>query len=308
MPFNVRQLVALVIFLSFALILLCSLDKNDQIVTHTHSHEKLELHNNSIKSKKPIQNNIIKKNEVDINEAWGKLMHYITTVQYLCNDSRRMGNIKDGGWNVCMDVNIQPNKCIAYGVGVGHDWSFDNAMGEYGCNVYTFDPTIDEETHKHAERVWFYNIGLCDKDDDNVTSKSGRGARTWICRTLKSIKTMLDHEQEVIDVLKIDIEAHEMHVFPEILQSGILKDFKQILFELHIWAIPRHGRPEIAIARYDMLTDMLAGHGFKLFYFNENQVSPVATNVGRVDFSEAQKPKAKSSDVQECKEWNKNKF
>ncbi|XP_002735345.3 uncharacterized protein LOC100367015, partial [Saccoglossus kowalevskii] len=128
---------------------------------------------------------------MDSNEAWGLLMNYISTVEYNCKDNRRMGNANDGGWNVCMDVNIDPKKCITYSVGVGHDWSFDNAMSEYGCNVYTFDPTIGMDDHKHAEKVWFYNMGLWDEDLDDMKVKNGE---TWKCRTLHSIRHMLHHE------------------------------------------------------------------------------------------------------------------
>ncbi|XP_077861885.1 putative methyltransferase-like protein 24 [Saccoglossus kowalevskii] len=197
------------------------------------------------------------------HQAWGLFYRYITEPQYKCKQELRMGNElpKDGGWTICLDVHVKPDNCYVYSFGIAQKWGFDDDMAEYGCNVYSFDPTIGLDDHKHSDNVWFYNMGLWDEDSDNMTERSASG---WKCKTVNSIRSMLKHN--VIDVLKIDIEGCERRVFPEILKSGVLRYVKQIAFELHIPGEPIY-HPEGTAQQYFKLYNLLfENQGFKLFF------------------------------------------
>ncbi|XP_070555796.1 uncharacterized protein [Ptychodera flava] len=129
------------------------------------------------------------------------LLNMMSSTKYKCDDIQRMGVPvpKDGGYYVCMDVGVKPENCIVYSVGIRNLWSFDDAMADYGCNVYCFDPFHDLKTHRRSERVMFYDIALCGDDEDE---RKFIGKHPPVrCRTLESLKKMLHHEKEVIDVL-----------------------------------------------------------------------------------------------------------
>ncbi|EFX64157.1 hypothetical protein DAPPUDRAFT_266929 [Daphnia pulex] len=38
--------------------------------------------------------------------------------------------------------------------------SFDESMEKYGCQVYSFDPSMGAKDHNRTEKIHFYNIGL----------------------------------------------------------------------------------------------------------------------------------------------------
>ena len=158
----------------------------------------------------------------------------------------------DGQYPVCLDDTVKPNlsylhklngqfleikkSCLVYSFGIHSDWSFDEAMEAYGCEVFSFDPSINETDHDHSKGVHFYNLGLGHKNEVNDISG-------WTLKTLDSIYEMLTprHGATIIDYLKIDIEWNEWEVLKQILQSGILGIVRQLSVEFHLpnqdWSI-----------------------------------------------------------------------
>ena len=43
----------------------------------------------------------------------------------------------DGQKAICLDKGVAPqvNNCIVYSIGINNEWSFDDTMEKYGCNV-----------------------------------------------------------------------------------------------------------------------------------------------------------------------------
>lgn len=138
----------------------------------------------------------------------------------------------DGQKAMCLDSGIGPDPkgCVVYSFGVRDDWSFDEFMGKYGCQVFSFDPSIGSPDHDHSSSVHFYNLGLGDKDG----SKNG-----WKIKTLSSIYEMLKNKghhsgDAIIDYLKIDIEFDEWIALPDILASGMIHRIRQMGIEIHL--------------------------------------------------------------------------
>lgn len=74
------------------------------------------------------------------------LPHVIEYVEWTNSSSCRLshdfgGHIHDLGVDgqkaVCMDPEVRPEsgKCLVYSFGIAHDWTFDEAIEEFGCEV-----------------------------------------------------------------------------------------------------------------------------------------------------------------------------
>ena len=137
----------------------------------------------------------------------------------------------DGQYPVCLDKPVRPSqetRCIVYSFGINDDWSFDEALEKYGCDVFAFDPSMNQKDHDHSEHIHFYNIGL---GPANYVDSNN-----WKLMTLDSIYRMLvpHHGETVIDYLKIDIEWDEWDCFKQILKTGFLRKVKQLTVEFHL--------------------------------------------------------------------------
>lgn len=137
----------------------------------------------------------------------------------------------DGQKAICIEpVQLAPpaGKCLVYSFGINNDWTFDEAMATYGCQVYSFDPSMKEGDHDHTANIHFYQLGLSNRDavDDNG----------WRLRTLASIYDMLKgkHGDVFIDYLKMDIEGAEWAIIPQIIESGMMDKVRQLAFEIHL--------------------------------------------------------------------------
>ncbi|KAK4006825.1 hypothetical protein OUZ56_011983 [Daphnia magna] len=169
----------------------------------------------------------------------------------------------DGHKAVCLDKLIAPvyNNCLVYSFGINYQWDFDDAMAEYGCQVYSFDPSMGVGDYDRNQHIHFYNIGLAGKDGlDSVTK--------WNMKTASSIYRMLGHRHgttALIDVLKMDIEFFEWEVIPQMLQSGFLADkVKQLAIEIHFYAddtIDTFRRKIAILQNLESLASSSVGHG-----------------------------------------------
>ena len=187
---------------------------------------------------------------------------YITKHQILCKQMLRLGNIVDGGWDICHDAQFRPkSQCTVYSIGISWDFSFDEDMERtYGCDVFSFDPSMNTDDFQRSEHIKFYNVGLGDK----VTEIEVKGSK-WKIKNLKTIMAELGHTNKRIDVLKIDIEGHERQSLPEIIESGALKNVVQLCMETH---------------SYFDLGAMRKLHelGFRVFWAHQNPWAPMYTN------------------------------
>ncbi|XP_060073341.1 uncharacterized protein LOC132553143 [Ylistrum balloti] len=186
---------------------------------------------------------------------------YSLSTQVLCKDVVRVGDINDGGWEVCNDTDYRPSpKCLVYSFGIARDWTFDEEVSRiYGCEVHAFDPSIGLNDHKHSEKVWFHNLGL-----SNFNGQRG----SWQMKTLASIKQMLGHSDRVLDYVKMDIEESEWSAIADMLSSGVLKNVRQLAVEFH--------SPNVTPGKHYItklgLLNQLYDNGFQLFWAHPNQM------------------------------------
>jgi hypothetical protein len=133
---------------------------------------------------------------------------------------------------VCIDPEVapKPGNCLVYSFGINDDWSFDEKMARYGCQVYAFDPSMDMDHHDHSPgNVHFYNWGLGSRDEYDHHFN-------WTIHSLSSIykKLSVRHGRRIIDYLKIDVEYSEWIALPDIIASGMLANVRQLSMEVHL--------------------------------------------------------------------------
>lgn len=188
------------------------------------------------------------------NQSSCKLAHYFGG--YVRLDP----SAKDGIKPVCLDPEVAPNPkdCLVYSFGIGNDWSFDDDMEYYGCDVFSFDPSINKKSHERTFAIHFYDWGLSHQNGKGVGEQSH-----WEMRTLSSIYEELTkrHGHKIIDYLKLDIEFSEWDVIPDMIDSGMLSKVRQLGIELHV-------SPDESIEKYNhyaRIVRSLENHGMVRF-------------------------------------------
>jgi len=189
--------------------------------------------------------------------------------------SVRIGTEYGGWWVIPELVNADS---VVYGVGVGHDITWDLGMIErFGCRVHAFDPTPRSrtwiESQKLTEKFVFHPLGLAASDgvarfvmrsqDPTAASynKSDQtsGAAEVVelhVRRLATLMSDLGHTR--VDVLKMDIEGSEYEVVEDLLKTDVRPSL--MLIEFHYWTNPKADVPRTVRA-----IESLRGAGYQVF-------------------------------------------
>ncbi|XP_068227477.1 uncharacterized protein [Palaemon carinicauda] len=218
------------------------------------------------------------------------LLDAITKPTYFCSKMLNQGGrtcklVPDGDKKVCMDEGIGPKRdsCIVYSIGIGHDFSYDFFMTKYGCNVFSMDHDYLHsfyDTNRMYKRLYMASVRLGTMIEyrtvhDNIENSTF----TYFYRPLDNIMYILHHENANLDVLKIDIEGDEFHVFEDsIFKTDILERTRQLSIEIHLEKfLVKNATEDIeALARnYTRFFVGLKSHGFELAYYEPNIITPV---------------------------------
>ncbi|XP_060595523.1 probable methyltransferase-like protein 24 [Ruditapes philippinarum] len=194
---------------------------------------------------------------------------YINTLQVLCRNQTRVGSLKDGGKEVCIDEQYKPRvPCLVYSFGQVSNFQFDFEMDivkKFGCEVHTFDPSREITSKvKIPSEINYHLVGLY---DSNTIIKDG-----WKVNNLSNIRKELHHERRVVDILKIDVEGAEWQALPAMFKSGVLKYVKQICIEIHFGQCKPGGKIFGGVSIQHQLSTLrqLYLHGFHIFIHEHN--------------------------------------
>ncbi len=145
----------------------------------------------------------------------------------------------DGQKAVCLHpFQLAPpfQRCIVYSFGINDEWSFDETMEEYGCTVFSFDPSMNVSNHNRTNNIHFFRWGLGSESSDEWRNYTETPTKSLI-QIYRDLAEW--HGDDVdIDYLKIDIEWAEWHVLPQIIQSGMMEKVRQLAVEIHLPFIP----------------------------------------------------------------------
>ncbi|XP_037088475.1 uncharacterized protein LOC119109041 [Pollicipes pollicipes] len=144
----------------------------------------------------------------------------------------------DGDKYACLDPPLKlatATDCLVYSFGINYDWSFDEAAERFGCEVHSFDPSIDYPEGARSPGITFHHFGIGRNNHSNVYG--------WQIYTLDEIVTLLGHENRTIHYLKMDAEGGEFDMMAQQLLDGagefVLDKVEQIGFEIHYRLDPR---------------------------------------------------------------------
>nr|XP_027220569.1 uncharacterized protein LOC113812844 [Penaeus vannamei] len=174
-------------------------------------------------------------NATEINmQALVSLVKIATTITFRCNKILKQGGrtcqrVPDGDKKFCADESVAPptRPCIVYSFGVGNDFSFDKAMGGYGCDVFAFDDDMYHDIYERNPfpRVHFAHIRLGKNLlVDTEINKIENSTFEFLYRPLDNIMFILHHQESNVDFLKLDVEGSEWEIFGESIFKNINVD------------------------------------------------------------------------------------
>ncbi len=138
----------------------------------------------------------------------------------------RIGDMnKDGGYIMADD--FEPGG-IAYSFGISNDVSWDTIMARYNYDIFMYDHTINKLPSDN-ENFHYFKEGISGHDMENYPTKS-----------LKYFINRNGHNKTKNLILKMDVEGAEWE-FLETVDAKTLKQFDQIVFELHNIVKPSGG-------------------------------------------------------------------
>uniref|UniRef100_H2ZQ52 Methyltransferase domain-containing protein n=1 Tax=Ciona savignyi TaxID=51511 RepID=H2ZQ52_CIOSA len=209
----------------------------------------------------------------DTEAAFERLWDYVYDMKYKCNSMEMVGGRRngDGAYPLCHDQGmwLTGQKCLVYSFGVGRDFSFDDGMARKGCEVHSFDPSIELEDGLVRESgVKYHRIGIASKDIEE--NEYG-----WKLLTLNSVHRFLKHQDDCIDYLKVDTDdpvtgGFEDQVMQELLDTGMYKRIRQLSMEVHLpgpLKTPMHGHRTIVLL--NQFTE-LEKRGYRLYINTDN--------------------------------------
>ncbi|ROT80307.1 hypothetical protein C7M84_000955 [Penaeus vannamei] len=177
-----------------------------------------------------------------------RLKRFLTNPTVSCKKLRKVGGrsclgASDGAKLVCLDEGVAPTarNCLVYSFGVGNDFSFDEQMQDFGCEVHAFDHDADHEIYDYriGPSVFFHKARIGFKTGFFkfcTENPSGVECDPLIrYKTFKDIQRSLGHETRYLDYLKMDIEGGEWIVLENIIRTtSVLNTTSQISLEV-IW-------------------------------------------------------------------------
>ena len=158
-----------------------------------------------------------------------------------------------------------------YSVGIADDWSFDTAMGQLGCEVHAFDPTVDLPEQLDAN-VSFHKWGFRMDSIGEVEKFEGYGDLTGPLYTLSEVVQRLGHTRRPLSILKMDCEGCEWDIINSLSKSPSLAP-DVLLLEVHLskeYGLRTSQHLRAAAALFDYVYQPPAGVSYNRFFWHNN--------------------------------------
>lgn len=128
----------------------------------------------------------------------------------------------------------------------GYTGNFTHEIyARYGCTVFVFEPVIEYARHirerfKEIKKIKVFNFGLGDKNrnirlymQDYGTSQYNKGGEYRDAKLMHMGSFLQKHKINEIDLMGINIEGGEYDLLEYIIDSGIVKQIKNIQVQFH---------------------------------------------------------------------------
>lgn len=140
-------------------------------------------------------------------------------INYFTNDLVRIGKPNDGGYVVIKSSLNTYKQLISFGI--AGDISFEKQFQSYNqCMISCFDPSV-EGLPEPMENTKFHKLGIDSKNYGSYVD-------------LKTTINLSRFESDEKIFMKMDIEGYEWNILNDSKSFDILKNFDQIVIELHM--------------------------------------------------------------------------
>lgn len=195
------------------------------------------------------------------------------------------GSGMDGTKFICLDElykDLISQRCLIYSFGLSDDWTFEENMANFGCKVRAFDPTVDEKlngdkNNNIRKNLIFSKQGIY---HDSKSKQDFGGDSLQSAFTLEDTIERFNDSSNTITVLKMDVEGEEMWTIPQILETDVLKNVKQIHIEVHvneknlIWTTENtHFNYHHYLSSFmKAIQKTVSVYGFRLIFYGPNEL------------------------------------
>lgn len=153
--------------------------------------------------------------------------------------------VEDGGeYKSRLAYNLTPNSIVFDVGGYIGDWA-SSIYSKHNCFVYVFEPVIKFfETCKDRfdgnDKLVLFNIGLGASTRDIEIATLGDASSLYLecdnmqmTRIVNICEFMDNHEIEIVDLLKLNIEGGEYEILPWLLETGYIKRIRNVQVQFH---------------------------------------------------------------------------
>jgi hypothetical protein len=179
-------------------------------------------------------------------------------INYFTDDLVRLGKENDGGYVVLKSSLTNYKNLISFGI--AGDISFEKDFQKFNlCKIFCFDPSI-EKLPEEIPNTCFFKLGI---DSSNYLNYVN----------LEKVLQLSGIDKNNKIFMKMDIEGYEWNILNDKSSFEILKNFDQIVIELHLKYLlgkSKYWMPFELIKRL-LILKKLKKH-FNFFNINANNV------------------------------------
>ena len=178
-------------------------------------------------------------------------------------------------------LNITPNDCLVFTLGIADQWTFEDWIGQQGCEVHAFDPTIaylDRHLAHKSDNVIFHYEGLKGNSstvsaESHVSSYGKLGGEFY---TLNELWKKYGNNRK-INMIKIDCEGCEWESFVDAARfyPEALENTCTIVIEVHVVKSLQMRTIKQLIQMSEFWRLFIEVLGFRLWYLHKNPGGPV---------------------------------